>query len=247
MHPGSLLDFARSERFKMIRTVSSTASTNADMLLLAADDAQEGLWLRAEQQTAGRGRLGRAWVSPPGNLYASTIVRLRAADPNPATLALVAAVALEETLRAYGAEPVIKWPNDLLIGGAKITGVLLERAGNAVVVGIGVNLAHHPEGLDRPVTSLAAQGLGAPEPELFLRDLAEAFARWLTLWRGGLEPVGRRWLERAHPVGTALSVRLPDQPPVDGLFDGLDEQGALRLRLASGECQVIHAGDVFLI
>lgn len=229
------------------QTVASTASTNADMLALAGQGSGEGLWLRAVQQTAGRGRLGRAWVSPPGNLYASTIVRLRSGDPRPATLALVASVALDETLRAYGAEPWIKWPNDLYIGDAKLTGILLERSGDAVVVGIGVNLAHHPEGLDRAVTSLAARRLSAPDPELFLRDLAEAFARWLGIWRSGLEPVRRRWLERAHPVGSALSVRLPEQPPIEGLFDGLTPDGALRLRLASGAVQVIHAGDVFLI
>ena len=217
------------------------------MLALAAQGCGEGLWLRAVEQSAGRGRLGRAWVSPPGNLYTSTIVRLRASDPAPATLALVAAVALDETLRAYGAKPWIKWPNDLFIGDAKLTGILLERSGDAVVVGIGVNLAHHPGGLDRAATSLVAQGLAAPDPDLFLRDLAEAFARWLAGWRRSLDEVRRRWLERAHPIGTALSVRLPDQPMLDGLFDGLDPDGALRLRLPSGECQTIHAGDVFTI
>jgi BirA family biotin operon repressor/biotin-[acetyl-CoA-carboxylase] ligase len=217
------------------------------MLALAAAGASEGLWLRAIEQTAGRGRQGRPWVSPPGNLHASTLVRLRRGDPNPATLAMATAVALDEVLQGYGAAPVIKWPNDLLIGDAKLTGILLERSGDAVVVGIGINLAHHPEGLDRATTSVAAQGLGAPDPGLFLRDLAEAFARWLAVWRAGLEPVRRRWLERAHPPGTALSVRLPEQQTLDGLFDGLDTDGALRLRLASGEVQVIHAGDVFLI
>ncbi len=230
-----------------IQTVERTASTNADMIALAAQGADEGLWLRAVEQTAGRGRLGRAWVSPPGNLYASTLVRLQPTDPNPATLALVASVALDETLRGWGAEPWIKWPNDLFIGDAKLTGILLERSGDAVIIGIGVNLAHHPEGLDRAVTSLAAYGLGSPDPEGFLRDLAQSFARWLQVWRGSLEPVRRRWLEWAHPVGTALSVRLPDQPPIEGLFDGLGPDGALRLRLPSGEVQVIHAGDVFTI
>lgn len=217
------------------------------MLALAARGAPEGLWLRAVEQTAGRGRLGRAWISPPGNLYASTTVRLRPTDPGAATLALVAAVALEETIAAYGATPWIKWPNDLFIDDAKLTGILLERSGEAVVVGIGVNLAHHPDGLDRQVTSLAAQGLAAPDPELFLRDLADAFSRWLASWRRSLGEVRRRWLERAHPIGTALAVRLPDQPPLEGLFDGLDENGALRLRLSHGAVQVIQAGDVFTI
>ena len=104
-----------------IRTVPTTASTNADMIALAASGAAEGLWLRAIEQTAGRGRLGRDWVSPPGNLYASTLVRLRALDPPAATLAMVAAVALDETLRGWGASPVIKWPNDLMIDGAKLS------------------------------------------------------------------------------------------------------------------------------
>lgn len=230
-----------------IRTVPTTASTNADMIALAASGAAEGLWLRAIEQTAGRGRLGRDWVSPPGNLYASTLVRLRALDPPAATLAMVAAVALDETLRGWGAAPVIKWPNDLMIDGAKLSGILLERSGEAVIVGMGVNLAHHPTGLGRAVTSLAAQGLGAPDPALFLADLAEAFARWLALWRTGLDPVRRRWIERAHPVGTALSVKLPGAPPIEGLFDGLDSDGALRLRLSDGRVQVVHAGDVFMI
>jgi BirA family biotin operon repressor/biotin-[acetyl-CoA-carboxylase] ligase len=230
-----------------IRTVASTASTNADMIALAAAGAPEGLWLRAVEQTAGRGRLGRDWVSMPGNLYASTLVRLRPEDPLPATLAMVAAVALEETIGGWGARPVIKWPNDLLIGGAKLSGILLERSGGAVIVGIGVNLAHHPADLGRAVTSLASQGVGAPDPALFLADLAEAFARWLGTWRRGLDPVRRRWLERAHPIGTALSLRLPGTEPVDGLFDGLEADGALRLRLADGRVQVIHAGDVFMI
>lgn len=230
-----------------IRTVARTASTNADMILLAADGVGEGVWLRAEEQSAGRGRLGRDWVSPRGNLYASTLVRPRSHDPVPATLSLVAAVALEETLRGWGADAVIKWPNDLVLAGAKLSGVLLERSGGAVIVGIGVNLASHPEGLDRPVTSFAAAGLGAPDPALFIADLAEAFQRWVAIWRGGLAPVRSRWLERAHPLGTPLAVRLPGAAPVEGLFDGLSADGALHLRLPSGDVQAIHAGDVFMI
>ncbi len=233
-----------------IRTITETGSTNADLLALAATGSPEGLWLRAERQTSGRGRLGRVWQSPIGNLYASTIVRLRTIDPPPATLALVAAVALEEVVRAYlEGDPALqlKWPNDLLLGGAKLSGILLERAGDAVVIGLGVNLAHHPEDLDRPATSLAAQGI-APDPADFVETLADAFARWLDRWRGeGISAVRERWLARAHPPGTALTARLPDSSTVDGIFDGLDGGGALILRLADGSTRVIHAGDVFLI
>jgi BirA family biotin operon repressor/biotin-[acetyl-CoA-carboxylase] ligase len=231
-----------------IRTVAETASTNDDVAALAQAGAPEGLWLRAERQTAGRGRQGRDWVSPPGNLYASTLVRLHPGDPPAPSLALVAAVALAETAEAFGARPAIKWPNDLLIDGAKLSGILLERAGDAVVVGLGVNLAHHPEGIDRPATSFAAVIGHAPAPEAFLAALADGFARWLYRWRAdGLAPVRARWLDKAHPVGAALTARLPDGTSLDGLFDGLDAGGALRLRLADGGVHVIHAADVFLI
>ncbi|TPG22660.1 biotin--[acetyl-CoA-carboxylase] ligase [Sphingomonas koreensis] len=250
------------------------------MIALARTGAPEGLWLRAERQTAGRGRQGRAWVSPPGNLYASTIVRLRPSDPPAATLALVAAVALEEAVSLYyhpgeGRGPggkvsvtersanqlpllqlgpglrrgglFLKWPNDLLIGGAKLAGILLERAEDAVVIGTGVNLAHHPADIDRPATSLAAHGVTV-EPAPFIDTLAETFARWLARWRGeGLAPIRERWTERAHPAGAALTARLPDGSAVDGLFERIDADGALILRLADGTRRVIHAGDVFLI
>ncbi|MFW2830231.1 biotin--[acetyl-CoA-carboxylase] ligase [Sphingomonas sp. ID0503] len=232
-----------------IRAVPVTGSTNADMLALAARGEPEGSWVRADIQTGGKGRSGRQWVSPAGNLYASTLVRLTPGDPTPATLALVAIVALEEVAAAYlgAGRLVIKWPNDLLGDGLKLSGILLERAKDAVVIGFGVNLTYRPSLDDREVTSLTALGAAPPEPGIFLADLAEAFARWLARWRGeGLAPVRARWLERAHPVGSALSVRRPEGT-LEGLFDGLDEDGALRLRLADGTVRVIHAADVFMI
>jgi BirA family biotin operon repressor/biotin-[acetyl-CoA-carboxylase] ligase len=158
---------------------------------------------------------------------------------------LVASVALHEIISAYapGHRIVIKWPNDILVDGAKLSGILLERAEDAVVIGIGVNLAAHPHAIDRPVSSLAAVTGSAPDPAAFLEDLASAFERWLGRWRSdGLAPVRARWLGAAHPLGTALSTG-----EGEGLFDGLDDSGALRLRLADGRTRVIHAGDVFLI
>lgn len=233
----------------MIRIVAETGSTNADLLDLARAGAAEGLWLRAERQIAGRGRIGRAWSSPAGNLHASTIVRLRPGDPDPATLALVAAVALEEVATAYAGEGrlQIKWPNDLMAGPAKLAGILLERADDAVVIGFGVNLAETPEGLDRPVASFAGLGAAAPDAGSFAIDLAAAFGRWLSRWRGeGLAPIRRRWLARAHPIGTALVAAGADGA-TEGLFDGLDEGGGLRLRRADGRIETIRAGDVFLL
>ena len=215
------------------------------MLALGREGAPEGLWVRAEQQSGGRGRQGREWRSPPGNLYASTLVRLLPADPPAATLALVAAVALHEAASAFAPRHrlTIKWPNDLLHEGVKLAGVLLERAEAMVVIGTGMNIAHHPQDLERPATSLAALAGSAPEPGLVLETLVDSFARWLGRWRGeGMAPVRSAWLAAAHPVGTALSTSVGN-----GLFEGLDETGALRLRLADGSARVIHAGDVFLL
>ncbi len=161
----------------------------------------------------------------------------------------MAAVALAEVVEVFaGVQPTIKWPNDLLLGGAKLSGILLERAGDAVVVGFGVNLAYYPTDIDRVAISLAEATGAAPDPDAFLVALAEAFARWLQRWRGeGLAPVRARWLQGAHAVGSALTARLPNGSDLNGLFDGLEEGGALKLRLADGTTHVIHAADVFLI
>src|SRR3546814_154281 len=127
--------------------------------------------------------------------------------PIAGTLALVTAVAVHEAVSLYirADEISIKWPNDLLVGRAKLSGVLLERTGDAIVIGIGLNIAHHPEGLDRPVTSMAECGAGDVEPGYFLETLADIFARWLERWRTyGLPPVRSQWLKYAHPKGTML-------------------------------------------
>lgn len=224
-----------------IRTVAATGSTNADLLDLARDGAREGLWLRAESQVAGRGRQGRSWSSPPGNLYASTLVRVRAGDPVTGSLALVAAVAMREAV-GIG---TIKWPNDLMIDGAKLAGILLERSDDAVVAGFGVNLASAPVLPDRPTTTLSAAGI-ALAPAGLVEALAERFALWLARWREpAVGAVADAWLAYAHPTGTPMSVNLPDGSRAEGRFDSLAPDGALVLRLASGERRTIHAGDVF--
>ena len=176
-------------------------------------------------------------------------MRLRPDDPPAATLALVAVVALEEVVSGALRVPdvTIKWPNDVLIGGAKLSGILLEREAAAVVIGFGVNIFSHPALPDRPTTSLAAHGI-AITPAAFVTRLADMLAAWLHLWRrDGLAPVVARWTERAHPAGTPLVVRLPDGGTIHGAFDRLDADGALVLRLADGAARVIHAADVFLV
>lgn len=241
------------------------------MKQLAADGAPEGLWLRAERQTSGRGRSGRAWVSPPGNLHASTLVWLRADDPPAPTLALVAGVALYDAILPYfrhscesgnsaahverkeleprmgGNDLVVKWPNDLLAGTRKLAGILLERVEEAVVIGVGVNLAHHPEDQARPATSLAAEGRLHPPADAFMADLAQSFAAALATWRTDLSTTRAAWLAAAHPTGARLATHDASGELLSGTFAGLDPTGACRLRLADGAIRLIHAGDVFLV
>ena len=177
------------------------------------------------------------------------MVRLRPADPPAPTLALVAGVALFEAVRPCAGEVLrLKWPNDLLAGNRKLGGILLERVDQVVVVGIGLNLAHHPDDADRPATSLAGEGWLHPLANAMLTDLARHFARALAEWRSdGLAPVRDAWIAAAHPIGTPLATHAPDGSALTGTFDGLDPDGACRLRLADGGVRLIHAGDVFLV
>ncbi len=231
--------------------VPETGSTNADLRQLAEAGGEDGLWLRADRQTAGRGRQGRDWSSPSGNYYGSTLVRLRTGDPMAATLALVAAVAIEDAVRTclpkIGAQLALKWPNDLMIDGAKLSGILLERTGDAVIIGMGINLASAPHIPDRATTALVDHGVDVA-PATMQALLADAMTRWLAVWRvQGLASIIERWEARAHPRGTLLTARLPDGQVLTGLFDGLASDGALRLGLADGTAHVIHAGDIFLV
>lgn len=218
------------------------------MLALVEQGMPEGSWLRAGRQTGGKGRMGRVWESPDGNLYCSTLVRLQSCDPLPHTLALVAGNAVHALVAPLCSGQVrIKWPNDILVDGAKIAGILLERAGDAIVVGIGINVAGHPVGLDRPVTSLATQGAADATAEMLYERLAQLFAYWLSIWRAqGLDPIRTHWLLNAHPTGTPMRVIQPDGGEVEGTFDTLDRQGMLILRLANGQSRAIHAGDIIL-
>ena len=175
----------------------------------------------------------------------STVVHLTAGDPSPAGLSLVAGVALAKAVEALapGVDAKLKWPNDLLIEGVKCTGILLERAGNSIVIGIGVNLVSAPELPDRPTVCFADKG-AAIDRDRFANVLAVALTDALWTWRHeGIDRITSAWTAKAHPIGTALRV---SEQGIDGSFDGLAPDGALRLRRDGGEVMLIHAGDVEL-
>jgi len=234
----------------VIRVVPETGSTNADLLaaLRAGECVAEGDWLVADRQNAGRGRQGRTWFDGAGNFMGSTVVRLNPGDPHPASFALAAGLAVHEVVVPLLADPALlqlKWPNDLTFAGGKLAGILLEREGDALVVGIGVNLAQAPAIEGRATVALAALG-PVPDRDLFASAMAASFAIELERWRSfGLEPLLRRWQAAAHPVGTPLTVNPPGEEPLSGVFAGLTGEGALRLGLADGTSRVMHAGDVF--
>ena len=223
--------------------IDTTGSTNAD--LLADGQAEEGDWLIARRQSAGRGRQGREWHSPDGNFAGSTLILLRDDDPPAPTLALAVGLALIEAIdtAAPGRDTMLKWPNDLMLGNAKLAGILLERAADRVVAGFGVNLAAAPDIPGRATDSLD----GAVTPEAFAPLLAASLARVLNAWRSA-DPAAfiEAWQHRAHPVGTPITVHSAPGEQAHGRFEGLASDGALRLRLDDGRIEHIHAGDVTL-
>lgn len=185
-------------------------------------------------------------MSVVGNFYGSTLVDLRPIDPQPQTLSLIAGLALIEAIDvAVPKQPLmLKWPNDLMLGGKKLAGILLERSGDRVVLGFGVNLAAAPDLAEREAASLGAR----IQPEAFAPLLAGSFSRFLALWRSS-EPalLAHAWEQRAHLVGTRVSVHVSPDEKIGGRFAGLDADGALRIQLDDGSIEIVRAADVFLV
>ncbi len=231
-------------------------STNEEIRRQAEAGAAEGLVVTARRQSAGRGRRGRAWDSPEGNLFVSLLLRPQRAAMEAATLSFMVSLCVAEAVLAAGpalaGHVTCKWPNDVLLDGAKLSGILLEsraaqnRPGHLehLIVGIGINLLWHPPDTPYPATNLAAHGL-AETPESFLPRLLERFGFWYDLWQHeGFAPVRQAWLGIAQGIGQPVVVRLA-QEELQGRFVALDDGGALILEFADGARRAITAGDVF--
>lgn len=240
------------------------ASTNAEALAAAHRGERGPLWITARRQTAGRGRRGTQWISATGNLFATLLLSDPAsAQENAPELSFVAALAVHDAIldRAAGLREklALKWPNDLLCGGAKLAGILIEGenfgAGSftarlltarlPVAIGIGVNCMHHPSQTSYPATDLAAAGADVSAENLFAA-LSGAMVRRLAQWRrgAGFSSIRADWLDRAAAIGGEMRVRLPGRE-LFGRCEALDERGRLLLRLADGSLQTITAGEVF--
>jgi BirA family biotin operon repressor/biotin-[acetyl-CoA-carboxylase] ligase len=222
-------------------------SSNDEARRLAQQGAQHGTVVTAREQTSGRGRRGRVWHSPPGNLHCSILL-----DSGPdlslsPQLAFVAAVALQAALTELTDVALfhLKWPNDLLCQGAKLAGMLLEQEGALIILGVGVNVVAHPDPALYPATSLRRIGSNASDEDVldaFCRQLARRYQEWR---QDGFAPIRAAWLSVACGAGEPITARLADRRELQGRFIGLGADGALELADALGERHRVLAGDVF--
>ena len=234
--------------------LDSVASTNDDVKQRAQSGAPEGTLVVAGEQWAGRGRSGRQWKSEPGNLYMSLLLRPKCDAATAAQISFLAAVALSTAIVQIAPQlsPVHKWPNDVLINGAKLSGILLESAANSsngidwLILGMGVNVANHPDDTDLAATSLSAQGAANVDATSMLHALAPALLYWLDIWRAqGFGPLRSAWLERAAGLKGPILVRLP-QEEFTGIFRELGDSGSLLVEEVGGNLRTVTAGEVFL-
>ena len=242
-----------SEQHPPIEAYEEIDSTNAEARRRAEAGQGGPVWITAAVQTAGRGRRGRAWSTERGNLAATLLMTTDKPPAEAAQLSFVAALAacdLADACLGPGAAR-LKWPNDVLVHGKKAVGILVESGAREdgrlwLAVGIGVNLKHAPQNVERPATAFAEHmAAPPPDPRAALEVMAPAFERWRRLWAAqGFEPIARGWTERALGLGERCEARLPAKT-LSGVAEGLDLDGALRLRLDDGSLERVTAGDVF--
>ena len=240
------------DRFTLYQ-VEETGSTNDLARQLAEEGAPSGTLVWALRQTSGRGRRGRQWVSDRGNLFCSLLIRPALPAAGAAKLSFVAALAVQSAVRELTGgtlEVMCKWPNDVLVGQEKLSGILLEASGQSVpdwvVIGVGVNVADAPNLPGLAAVSLSDLGYGLP-----VTGVLQSFARQLDHWlrafeQHGFAPVRHAWLSRALGLGQPVTARLSDGRERQGWFDGLDDDGCLLLRDEAGHIRPISAGEVFL-
>ena len=228
-------------------------STNLEAKRMAEAGGFGPLWITAKRQTAGKGRRGREWVSQPGNLFCTGLLPHSGTPASAAQLSFAAALAVHDTVAHFRkkSEIQIKWPNDVLMNGAKIAGILLESGTTDgqlwVAIGIGINIGSTPKDTAYPATHLHADIPLKLHP--YFSDVKKVLFERCEFWifehdRKGFEPLRVAWLDRAQGMGGAVTARLPNET-IEGTAIGMDKDGALEMQTHSGEIVKIHAGDVF--
>lgn len=249
--PFALGPIATSRGYRLV-AFDEAGSTNTEAMTRARAGERGPIWFVTSLQTAGRGRRHRPWVAPRGNLASSILEVMQVAPSVAATLGFAAGLALEAALRRLGGdgpEFSLKWPNDVLAGSHKLSGILLEAetVGDslAVVVGIGTNVVAAPEGTPTPATSLRALGMNVDAETLFAA-LSDGWAEFRGVWDNGrgFAEIRRLWLARAAGLGQAVAIKTGGTA-IEGTFDTIDEQGCMIVRTAAGRLVPITAGDVY--
>lgn len=246
------LDPQTGETIK-IHKFMTLASTNLEAGKWFQQGQSSPFWIVADEQSAGRGRQGRIWQSEAGNLFTTTGRRFQCDPANLASLSLVTGIALYDAIMATTATPLnltLKWPNDLLCNNAKLGGILIESqksstlSGYDIAIGIGVNIKAHPVVKDRETISLSALGANVTR-DAVLNALTEKFETWLSVWAegAGLNRIITAWSKRAAPLNTPISVKL-GHSKIEGRYAGLDETGALKLKLEDNSLKLITGGEV---
>lgn len=258
--PFTLGPRAASRGYRLV-AFEQTGSTNADALARARDGERGPVWFVTTEQTAGRGRRNRPWIAPRGNLASSILEVMDVAPARAATLGFAAGLALEGALRTVTREATsrsqqsddpafsLKWPNDVLAGGQKLAGILLEAEavsdGIAVVVGIGTNVVAAPTGTPMPAVSLRSLGIETSAEALFAA-LSEGWAEFRDIWGdgSGFGEIRRLWLQRATGLGEKVAIR-SGSAVIEGTFETIDERGCMIVRTPAGKPVPISAGDVY--
>ena len=239
--------------YRLIK-LDTVASTNDEAKRLASEGAEDGTLIWAREQSAGRGRHGRVWDSPPGNLYMSLVTRPECSLTEALQLGFVAALAVGEALGSI-VPPMTdlryKWPNDVLLNGSKVAGILLEsttRSDGALdwlVLGLGINVESYPKESRFPATSLRAEGAETLEVGQILESFSRHFLTWVNRWLdGGFAPIRKAWMHYAYALGEGIEVRLGEEI-VAGRFAELDADGAMILEMENDVRRTLRYGDVF--
>jgi len=216
-------------------------STNDEARRLAAAGAPHGTVIHADEQAAGRGRFGRTWYSPPGNLYLSVLLRLDLPPERGSELSFVTAITVADAIDALLPKQIkstLKWPNDVLVDDGKIAGILVESVEGAQIIGIGVNVLEAPR--NAPYKTSTLVGTGGIATVDGARDiLLENLRKHLDAWtEHGFEPIRSAWLARAHPIGTELRASIGGRTE-EGVFAGLDLDGAMLLDTPDGRKRIV--------